>query len=57
MQTNNIIDISGQTQTQTNHVADQTVQWPDPARPGNHLLSIYMCGFIDISGGGIELHQ
>lgn len=31
--------------------------WPHPDRPGNHFLSIYMCGFIDISGGGIELRE
>jgi hypothetical protein len=31
--------------------------WPHPDRPGNHFLSIYMCGFIDISGGGIELRD
>ena len=34
-----------------------SMPWPDPDRPGNRFLSIYMCGTLDISGGGIELRE
>jgi hypothetical protein len=38
-------------------MACMSTPWPDPARPGNRFLSIYMCGTLDISGGGIELRE
>jgi len=36
---------------------DEPRPWPDPDRPGNHFLSIYLCGNMDISGGNIDLRS
>uniref|UniRef100_A0A6C0I5L8 Uncharacterized protein n=1 Tax=viral metagenome TaxID=1070528 RepID=A0A6C0I5L8_9ZZZZ len=48
-----------QTDTSNNDIVTttQTRPWPDPDRPGNHFLSIYLCGDIDISGGNIDLRS
>ena len=36
---------------------DSPVVWPDPKRPGNHFLSIYLLGGFDINEGNIELRS
>jgi len=36
---------------------ESPVVWPDPKRPGNHFLSMYILGGFDIDDGNIELRS
>jgi hypothetical protein len=41
----------------TSERPESPVVWPDPKRPGNHFLSIYLLGGFEIDDGNIELRN
>jgi hypothetical protein len=42
---------------ETSSRPESPVVWPDPKRPGNHFLSMYILGGFDIDDGNIELRS
>ena len=49
-------DMESQPQA-TSSRPESPVVWPDPKRPGNHFLSMYILGGFDIDDGNIELRS